>query len=190
MSAEFCAVGEACGLAVLAGQDGAVVDLRPVDGDIRGVPDQAVFVIRCVVVGALVEELSPRAGDQEAVGKSGWHPQLVLVVFTQELTHPLAEGGRALAQVDGDIEDFAARDPHQFALGLAQLVVQATQDAVGGFAVVVLHELVVSAVLLKLGLAEGFHEEATFVAEYLGLDQDDVGDGQRDVFHGFSPAVA
>jgi len=50
--------------------------------------------------------------------------------------------------------------------------------------VVVLHEGVVAAVLLELGLAEGFHEEAAFVAEDLGGEQDDAGDGEFFVLHG------
>jgi hypothetical protein len=63
-------------------------------------------------------------------------------LFSSELdAGPLAEGGRGLAQVDGHVEDAAAGDPHELALGLLDLVVQAAQHALAGAGVVVLHEV-------------------------------------------------
>lgn len=105
------------------------------------------------------------AGDVKAVGKAGRHPEHLFVALVQVGAHPLAEGGGALAHVHGDVEHFAFGDAHQFALGLLMLEVQATQDALAGAGVVVLHELVVAAVLDEFALAEGFHEEAAFVAK-------------------------
>ena len=61
---------------------------------------------------------------------------------------------------------------------ILDLVVQAAQDVFGGFGVVVLHEFTLEAGgLLEGPGVEAFEEEAAVVAEDLGFEDDDFGDG-------------
>ena len=55
-------------------------------------------------------------------------------------TGPFAEVGRAAAEIDGDIPDMTGEDPDQFALRLAELVVQATEHAFYGKGLIILNE--------------------------------------------------
>jgi hypothetical protein len=54
---------------------------------------------------------------------------------------PFAEVGGVAAEIDGDVPDAAGEDADEFALGLAELVVQATEYAFDGEGLVVLNEL-------------------------------------------------
>ncbi|EXI73328.1 MAG: hypothetical protein AW07_02748 [Candidatus Accumulibacter sp. SK-11] len=90
-------------------------------------------MLRRVVVGCLVEEVGAFRQHQEAMGEAGRNPQLFLVLGTELMANPAAEGWRALAQVDRDVEDGALHDQHQLALGFRrQLVVQSAQDVLRG----------------------------------------------------------
>ena len=137
-----------------------------------------------VVVGGLVQEVGAVRGDQEAVGEARRDPQLAVVLFAEFHPGPLAEGGRRFAQVDGHVEDAAAGDPHELALGLLDLVVQAAQHTLAGAGVVVLHEVRCEAggILEGLGVV-AFHEEATGIAEDLGFEDQEAGDGGLDDVH-------
>ena len=54
---------------------------------------------------------------------------------------PFAEVGRVAAQIDGDVPDMAREDADEFALRLAELVMQAAEYALDGERLVVLNEL-------------------------------------------------
>ena len=118
------------------------------------------------------------------MGEAGRDPELAVVLLRQLDADPLAEAGRGLAQVDGHVEDAAAGDPHELALGLLDLVVQAAQYALAGAGVVVLHEVRREAggVLEGLGV-EALHEEAAGVAEDFRFEDQQVRDRGRDHFH-------
>jgi len=78
----------------------------------------------------LVEHLGVVAEGEEAVGEAHGHPELAVVVAAEFGAHPLAEGGRAAAQIHRHIEDRADWAAHELALGLGfELVVQAPQHA-------------------------------------------------------------
>jgi hypothetical protein len=96
------------------------------------------------------------AEHQETVRKARRHPELAVVVGAQLHAHPLAERGRAFADVHRHVEHGPLHHAHQLALRLLDLVVQAAQHAFAAAAVVVLHELVVGA----RGLVEGALVEA------------------------------
>ena len=87
---------------------------------------------------------------------------------------PLAEGGRVAAQVDGDVEDRAARAADQLRLARLGLEVEAAQGALRRARVVVLDELDVDAELGPGVAAVGLDHEAALVAVDLGLEQDDA----------------
>jgi len=110
--------------------------------------------------------------------KAFGYPELAPVFGRKYFANPLAEGFGAFSEVDRDIEDLALCDAHEFALGLLNLVVQATQDVFGGATVVVLHEIYVAAdKVSKLLAVKIFKKEAPLISEHLGFDDEHVGDG-------------
>jgi hypothetical protein len=54
---------------------------------------------------------------------------------------PFAEVGRVAAKIDGDVPDMTGEDADEFALRLAELVMQAAEHAFDGKRLVVLNEL-------------------------------------------------
>jgi len=54
---------------------------------------------------------------------------------------PFAEVGRVATEIDGDVPDMPGEDADKFALGLAELVMQAAEHAFDGKGLVVLDEL-------------------------------------------------
>ena len=102
---------------------------RPVHGKIGIIPAYAAFVFGMVVVGAFVMEVRHIAQHGKAVGQPRSDPELVLVGRGKYRTVPLAECGRAGADVHGHIKDLAQRDHDQLALRMLFLEVQPAQAA-------------------------------------------------------------
>ena len=96
-----------------------------------------------------------------------------------------AEGRRAGAQVDRDVEDRAAHHTHQLALRVRrQLEVDAPDRAgVLGVAVVFLHEARLRDVRAKFIVAVGLGQEAARVAKFPGHDDDRSGNLKLPDFH-------
>ena len=100
------------------------------------------------------------------------------------LPYPLAEGWRAAPKVHGDVEDLTGDHPHEFSLGLLNLVVQAAEDVARGAGVVVLDEGAGAAGrTTEFVFAERLHEEAAGVRMDHGFEDEDVGDGGGDDVH-------
>ena len=94
------------------------------------VPADRPFSILGIEVGRLVEEAGVVLQGHEAMCKALGDLQLAAVVGTQFLGNPLAEGGRATADVHRHVQHRALCDPHQLALRVRrQLVVPAAQHA-------------------------------------------------------------
>jgi hypothetical protein len=136
-----------------------------------------------VEVGALVEEVGIVREHVEAVGKAGRHPQHAVVGRAQPGSEPLPQGRRAAPQVHRDIEHLAHHHPHQLALRLLGLVVQAAQDAVCRTAVVVLHEVEVETGGAKGVGIPALEEKAPLIAEHAWFKQVDVGQWRGFKFH-------
>ena len=79
------------------------------------------------VVGGFVQKFGTLAGHHKAVGKARWHPYVAVIVGAQLHANPLAKVWRTAAQVHRYVKHLAMRYPHQFALRLLDLVMQATQ---------------------------------------------------------------
>lgn len=54
---------------------------------------------------------------------------------------PFTEVGRIAAKIDGDVPDMAGEHANQFPLGLAELIMKASQDASGGERLVILYKM-------------------------------------------------
>ncbi len=94
---------------------------------------------------------------------------------------PARVGGRAAAQVDGDVEDSPARAAHELGDAVADVEVHAAQHPARRARVVVLHEpLVLGDPDLGVPLAPvGLAEEAPLVAVDARFDDHEAGRGGR-----------
>src|SRR5438093_1277811 len=100
------------------------------------------------------------------MGKAWRDIQLPMVIARQELAHPAAKGGRAASDIHYGIEYLALEHAHQFALGVFELVVQATQYSPGRVGIVVLYKRARDVHLtVPLGLP-GFHKEAAGIRKH------------------------
>jgi hypothetical protein len=87
---------------------------------------------------------------------------------------PSAEVGGVAAEVHGDVPDMAGEDADELALGLAELIVQATEYAFDRERLVILNELGGETGCGKGRLIEYFCEPAATISETLGLNESDV----------------
>ena len=99
----------------------------------RVVPEDGAFSCGVVEVGGFVEDFGGVGEDEEAVGEAFGNPKELEIVggglgFEVE-SGPFAEVGGVAAQIDGDVPDVAGEDADEFALGFAELVVQAAEYA-------------------------------------------------------------
>ena len=62
--------------------------------------------------------------------KAGRDIQLAVILGRQNLAVPLPKRGRAASDIHRHIKHLPLHHPHQFALGMRQLVVQTAQGAV------------------------------------------------------------
>src|SRR5260221_111742 len=120
-------------------------------------------MFRVPVFGSLIQHLGQFADHREAVPEPFRDPQLAPVLSRERCACPLAEIRRGATQVDGDVEYFPSDRTNQLALREPQLVVQSSQYALDGGAVVVLHELSLQASrLLEVHRVEALEEEPAF----------------------------
>jgi hypothetical protein len=136
----------------------------PVDAESWVVPENAVFVGRSIVIAALVEKLNCFRKSQEAVSKSGWDIDLILLLGAEADTGPLAKMRRTYADIDGDIQSFAFDDTAELRLRVLQLIMKAAKRPAGGDGVIVLEEGVCDAEICKSGTVIGFEKRAAPVS--------------------------
>jgi len=79
---------------------------------------QAIFSPRLIRSGMEIQHFAVFGQGLEAVGKALGDHQGFVVTGTQDFRVPVQEGGRALAQVHGDIEYFATQAAHELGLGV------------------------------------------------------------------------
>jgi hypothetical protein len=83
-----------------------------------------------------------------------------VVVAREDFSHPAAKGRRTLSDIHGDIEYLALEYIHQFALGVFELIVEATEYTPQRVGIIVLYKQPREVCLsVPFGLP-GFHEEA------------------------------
>jgi hypothetical protein len=144
---------------------------RPFDSDLGIAPQDAALVLGSVEICGLVDDLGEVAEHEESVGESDRNPQHVLGFRAQVCSLPPAEGRRAAADIDRDVEDLARGDANQLALRQAQLVVQPAQHTLARARVVVLDEPRPDSRLLEFPLVPALEEKAARVAEDFRLDE-------------------
>ena len=98
-----------------------------------------------IEVGGLIEDFGGVGEDEEAVGEAFGDPEelegVVRGLSLEVEARPFAEVGRVAAKIDGDVPYVTGEDTDEFALRLAELVMQAAEHALDGKGLVVLDEL-------------------------------------------------
>src|SRR5208283_4416872 len=143
----------------------------PVNLQVRIVPRQSALVLRSVVIGGFIEDVSLVRSHAESVGKARRYPQDAPVVAGQANGFPFAKRWRTVAQVHGNIEDLAFHHPHQFALRMLDLVMQPAQDIALRTGMIVLHKPILDAQVRQGALVVAFQEESAPVAEHARLEK-------------------
>jgi len=108
------------------------------------------------------------------VGEAFGNPERVEFAFVGERLEveasPFAEVGRVAAEVDGYVPDMAGEDAEELSLGLAELVVEAAEDAAGGEGLIVLNEAGGEGGFAERILVENFGKPSPAVAKAPGLN--------------------
>ena len=146
---------------------------RPGHGDVRIVPANAAFVRRRVIRRHFIVHDDVVFQREKSVCKAGRNVKLMTGFSRQFRRNMLAEGRRATANIDRDIENSAAQHADQLGLrGRRRLEMQAAQRA-GPFRVglVVLDEAAIDAERAQPRFVKGLDEPAALVEVPLGNDQ-------------------
>ena len=91
-----------------------------------------------VEAGGFVEDFGGIGEDEEAMGEAFGDPKELEGVGSEVEAGPFAEVGGVGAQVYGDVPDVAGEDADELSLGLAELVMEAPEDAFRGEGLVIL----------------------------------------------------
>ena len=139
--------GEECAERVL-GADcrGSAVECFEGPVDIEGgvVPEDGTFSGRMIEVCGLVQDFGGIGEDEETVGKALGDPEELEIVAGrlsfQVKAGPSSKVGRVAAEVHSNVPDMSGENTDEFALGMAELVMQAAEDAFDREGLVVLDE--------------------------------------------------
>lgn len=163
-------------MAVFLGKYGLRLE-RPLDADVRIVPDDAALVLRGPVVGGLVKEFRRFRKHQKTMCKPRRNPHNSFVLGRQHFADPSPECRGRLAQVHGNVEHLAGDDSHELPLRLPNLIVQPSQYPLLRARVVILNEYRRQAGRLGKGsLVVTLEEETALVPIDPRLQDQDVRD--------------
>ena len=176
-------LGEQIPVLVFRGDGGGSVE-GPGNVQRGVVPTNTAFMFGEPVVGGFVEKVGGIRENDETVGKARWDPELSVVFCAEDFSNPLTASGRVSANVDRDVEHSALGDTNEFSLGTLDLVMEASEDAFGAAAMVILNEVnwVTDGGIEKV-FAKGFLKESASVAVNFWFDADDVRNGQAGECH-------
>lgn len=108
-----------------------------------------------------------------------------MIVFIQLQASPMPKRRRCGADIDGHIKNGAAYHTHQLTLWLGHLVMQTPKHALRRPTVVVLYEGEIGTGRgIEVTLIEAFKKESARIAEYTGLEDQDIGDRSSNYVHG------
>jgi hypothetical protein len=145
----------------------------PGDAEFRIVPEDRTFAGRIVAACCFVEDLGGLGENEETMGKAFGNPEeleLAVVIAGLEIEcGPATEVGRVAAEIDGDVPDVAGEDADEFALWMAELVVEAAEDTARRKRLIVLGEGGGKTERGKGVCIENFGEPTACVAIALGL---------------------
>ena len=121
------------------------------------------------------------------MGESTRNEELAMVFGSEFDGYVLAECGRALADVDRDIEHMAADTPDELCLGMrGTLEMKSTHDASGRHGLIILHEVdMMPDGFIEETFAIAFEEITPCIGEYARFDYKNTLQGCFNYFHFF-----
>ena len=188
----FFAVRKGCCYSVFRGDERLEADFnRPVDSEFVIIPAQGAIHIGAVGRGDFVMKIRNVAENKKAMGATWRDPETIVGFGIEHITIPYAIGGRAFAKIDQHIENCAGGNPYELALrGITRLVVESTQDMLGGTAVVVLDEVEIQTSLTKCLAIPCLHKETPRVAEDFWFQKPGIMNFSGDFFHKVEPRIS
>src|SRR5438552_2773135 len=156
---------------------------RPIDMELRIVPENAALVLRRVKICRLVEHFGEFAQHAEPVRETYRYPEQPVRFGTYADAFPSTEPRRAAPDIHRHIENLPGDDADELALRPADLVVQPAQHALLRARVIVLNEVRTDSRALELPLVPAFEEESARVAEHSGLKEEHIGESCRNDLH-------
>lgn len=165
---------------ILVGDHRPIGRDRPFDADRRIGEVQSGIARRRIISVALIGDLGVRLEGAETMGKTARHEETVAVLGGERGGDPATIGRRALAEIDGNVENGAAHDAHELGLGGRWgLEMEAADRAdLTRERLIILHEGNVQASFRQHGRTERLHEVAPRVLEPARLEEENVGDGE------------
>ena len=140
-------------LGVFFAEDGFLCGDLPVNAEAFICDGDASVCLGVIELIALILEDGCLAQHCKAVGKTFRNKELPVIVFCKFDGNVLSVGGRALTQVDGNVENSTFNAANKFALCVGRaLEMQSSHYTIGGHAFVVLHEFDGADFLLEFSL--------------------------------------
>ena len=105
------------------------------------------------------------------MSKTTRNKELAVILSCQLHLNMLSKSRRSLTDINSNIKYLTLENSYQFALGvLSFLEVQPTEYSIATLALVILHELDRSNLLIKVFLRPGLHKISSRITEHLRLD--------------------
>src|SRR6267378_6046084 len=149
----------------------------------RIAPEDAAFVLRCVVVRSFIEHFGRFTQHAKAMRKPRRYPEHLVRLGVEANALPPAKSGRAAADVHRHVEDLAGDYPDELALRLADLIMQPAQHAASRAGVVVLDETGADPRALELPFVPALEEEAARIAEHPRFEKQHFREAGRNDLH-------
>ena len=103
-------------MCIFLAEDGFFCGDLPVNAEAFVCDGDAPVCFRMVEFVAFILENGSLAQHSKAMGESFWNEELPVIIFCEFYSDVFAVGGRAFAEVDGNVEDSAFYAPNQLAL--------------------------------------------------------------------------
>ena len=146
---------------------------RPGNTEFGIIPEDRTFAGRVVAACGLVEDFGGLGENEEAMSKAFGDPEelefAVVIAGLEIESGPATEVGRVTAEINGDVPDVTGENADEFALWMAELVVETTENTACGKRLIVLSEDGGKAERGKGVCIENFGEPTACVAVTLGL---------------------
>ena len=129
-------------------------------------------------------EVGRIAHHQKSMSASRGYPEPLMRVGREVISVPCPVGWGAFPEIDQHVVDRAGSDPNKLPLGsITRLIVESSQDVLGGTGMVVLNKVKISNEVMECRLVPGLQEKAPCVTEDLRFQQEGVVDFGRELLH-------
>ena len=128
-------------MCIFLAEDGFFCGDLPVNAEAFVCDGDASVCLGVIELIALILEDGSLAQHRKTVGKTFWNEELPVIIFCEFYSDVFAVGGRAFAEVDGNVENGTFYAANKFALCVGwALEMQSSHHTIGGHAFVVLHK--------------------------------------------------